>query len=202
MRVLRESSYVAVPWNNGGGITRDILREPSDGATFDWRLSLATIDSPGPFSVFDGCARTLVLVRGAGVQLSFGQHGYSRLSAVGHMVLFDGAWQTSCKLLDGATIDLNLITSKARVQSQSRCLRVATTELIQTAQWTETLVCCVSGAIQLTNMAGETADLAAVDVARCFPGDGAITCRRSGSTEAQVFIGAVRHRDGDAPGRR
>jgi uncharacterized protein len=202
MRILRESGYVAVPWNNGGGITRDILREPLDGTTFDWRLSLATIDSPGPFSVFDGYARTLVLVSGAGVELSFGQHGYARLSTVGHMVLFDGAWQTSCKLLDGATIDLNLITSRARVQSASRCLRVATSALIQAAQWTETLVCCVSGAIQLTNMAGQTEDLAAVDVARCSPGDGTITCRRSGSTEAQVFIGAVRHRDGSGPGER
>jgi hypothetical protein len=97
---------------------------------------------------------------------------------------------------------MNLIISKASVQSASSCVRVATTELIQTAQWTETLVCCVSGAIQLTNMAGHTEDLAAVDVARCSPGDGTITCRRSGSTEAQVFIGAVRHRDRSGPGER
>jgi uncharacterized protein len=195
MRILRESGYRAVPWKNGGGTTREIHREPSDGATFDWRLSLATIDSPGPFSAFDGFARTLVLVSGAGVELSFGQHGHSRLDTVGQMVSFDGAWQTSCKLLDGPSTDLNLIVSRARVQSASSCLRVATTELIQTAQWTETLVCCVSGAIRLTNTAGQTEDLAAVDVARCFPSDGTITCRRSGSIEAQVFISAVRHRD-------
>jgi hypothetical protein len=46
MIVLRESAYHAVPWKNGGGITREIYREPAGSAAFDWRRSLATIDRP------------------------------------------------------------------------------------------------------------------------------------------------------------
>jgi len=41
-------------WKNGGGTTREILRVPAEPTAFDWRLSLATIDSPGPFSAFEG----------------------------------------------------------------------------------------------------------------------------------------------------
>ena len=77
MIILRESSYITVPWKNGGGVTREILRSPPESTAFDWRLSLATIDLPGPFSAFEGYHRTLVLVRGAGVELNFAAHGRS-----------------------------------------------------------------------------------------------------------------------------
>jgi len=191
MIILHESSYVAVPWKNGGGVTREIVRVPPEPTAFDWRLSLASIDSSGPFSAFQGYQRTLVLVRGAGVELDFGQHGRTRLSAAGQMVSFDGAWQTSCTLLDGPSTDLNLIVSQERSRSASRCIQLARSELIQTAAWPETLVCCISGAISLTNTAGETADLGGADVARCSPGDGDITCSPRDSTRAIVFVAGL-----------
>jgi uncharacterized protein len=113
-----------MPWKNGGGVTREMHREPAGAAVFDWRLSLATVDSSGPFSAFDGYTRTLVLVEGAGLDLSFGQHGGARLVAAGQLVSFDGAWPTSCELVDGRTTDLNLIAATERVRSSSRCVRV------------------------------------------------------------------------------
>jgi environmental stress-induced protein Ves len=176
MIVLRATRYVTVPWKNGGGVTREILRSESEGTEFDWRLSLATVDAPGPFSTFDGYHRTLVLVSGAGVELNFVQHGTARLSAVGQAVSFDGAWQTSCTLLDGASTDLNLIVSKDRAQSASRAVQLSAAETIQTADWSELLVCCISGTIRLTNTTGGSEALHATDVARCSPADGAITC--------------------------
>src|SRR5580704_1106020 len=94
MIIMRESRYRAVPWKNGGGVTREVLRVPPEPTAFDWRLSLATIDSPGPFSCFDGYQRTLALVRGPGVELDFGQHGRTQLTRAGQMVSFDGAWAT------------------------------------------------------------------------------------------------------------
>src|ERR1700722_11926200 len=149
MFILRESSYVTVPWKNGGGVTREILRSPPESTAFDWRLSLATIDSSGPFSAFDGYQRTLVLVRGAGIELNFAQHGTSKLNSVGQTVCFDGAWQTSCTLPDGPSSDLNLMVSMQRAQSTSRAVQLAAAETIQTADWSEILVCCLSGAIRL-----------------------------------------------------
>jgi environmental stress-induced protein Ves len=191
MIVMRESSYRAVPWKNGGGVTREILRVPPEPTAFDWRLSLATIASPGPFSAFDGYHRILVLVRGPGVELDFGQHGRTKLTLPGQMVSFDGAWQTSCTLLDGPSTDLNLIVSKERTLAESRSVQLAGAELIQTAQWPQTLVCCISGAVRLTNTAGEVQDLSGVDVARCSPSDGTITCSPRDSTPVRLFVAGL-----------
>lgn len=191
MIIMRESSYRAVPWKNGGGVTREILRVPPEPTAFDWRLSLATIASPGPFSSFDGYHRTLVLVGGLGVELDFGQHGRAKLTMAGQMASFDGAWETSCTLLDGPSTDLNLIVSKERIVSTSRCVQLARAEVIQTAEWPQTLVCCISGAVRLTNTAGEVQDLSGADVARCSPSDGAITCSPRDSTAACVFVAGL-----------
>jgi environmental stress-induced protein Ves len=193
MIVLRETGYAAVPWKNGAGLTREILRVPADATAFDWRLSLATIDRAGPFSAFDGYERSLVLVRGAGIELDFGLHGLAKLSAPGQMASFDGGWQTTCALLDGPSTDLNLIVSKERAAARDRVTRVATTEVIQTSGWAETLVCCISGSVEIRNSAGNTEILAAVDIARCFPADAVVSCTpRAGS--ALLFIAALRHR--------
>jgi environmental stress-induced protein Ves len=194
MIVLRESSYLTVPWKNGGGVTREILRSPPAPAAFDWRLSLATIDSPGPFSAFDGYQRTLVLVRGAGVELNFGHHGTSRLSSPGQTVSFDGAWQTMCTLLDGPSTDLNLIVSQVRAQSLSRVLQLTATRTIQTGGWSQILVCCISGAVRLSNSAGEMQSLHSVDVAQCSQADGTLTCIPQVAV-ANVLVAGVRRRD-------
>jgi environmental stress-induced protein Ves len=191
MIIMRESSYRAVPWKNGGGVTREILRVPPEPTAFDWRLSLATIDSPGPFSSIDGYQRTLVLVRGAGVELDFGQHGRTQLTLPGQMVSFDGAWETSCTLLDGPSTDLNLIVSKERARAASRSVQLGGAELVQTADWPATLVCCISGAVRLTNTAGEEQDLSGVDVARSSPSDGVITCSPRDSAPAHVFVAGI-----------
>ena len=175
-------------------MTREILREPAEPAAFDWRLSLATIDAPGPFSAFDGYHRTLVLVSGAGVELNFAQHGTSRLTIPGQTVSFDGAWQTSCTLLDGSSTDLNLIVCADRVESTSRSAALTEEQVIQTAGWAEVLVCCLSGVMRLTNSAGDVESLHAVDVARCAPSDGAIVCTPEGTGTPNLFVAAVKRR--------
>jgi environmental stress-induced protein Ves len=193
MIVLRETEYVTVPWKNGGGLTREILKVPADAAAFDWRLSLATIESAGPFSAFDGYARTLVLVRGAGVELDFGPHGQATLHAPGQMATFDGAWATRCTLIEGPATDLNLIVAKERAQAQARLIRVTTAELIRTSGWEETLLCCISGSARIENASGSVATLRALDVARCSAEDGVVTCAPQDSGPALLFVGTMRH---------
>jgi|SRR6185437_12018836 len=193
MNVLREANYITVPWKNGGGLTREILKVPSDAPMFDWRLSLASIEIPGPFSTFDGYQRTLVLVRGAGVQLDFGANGQVSLRAPGQTAVFDGAWSTSCTLIDGPSTDLNLMVAKARAEADARVMALTTPELIRTTDWEETLVCCISGSVQTENTAGEIATLGAADIARCNPEDGVLTCGPLGVEPALAFIASVRH---------
>lgn len=194
MLIVRASAHRAMPWKNGGGLTREIFREPAEPAPFDWRLSLASIDASGPFSVFVGYQRTLVLVEGAGVELDFGQHGRSRLSRPGQSVSFDGAWQTRCTLLEGRSTDLNLILATERMCSATDSLHLTDAHLVQTAQWDETLVCCISGVLRVTNAGGQSEELASVDVARCSPTDGAITCSPVGGKPARVFVAGLGRR--------
>ena len=193
MIVVRETEYVTVPWKNGGGLTREILKVPADTAVFDWRLSLATIERAGPFSTFDGYERTLVLVRGAGVELDFGPHGQATLRTPGQMAAFDGAWATSCTLIEGSSTDLNLIVARERAQAQARLVRVTTAELIRASGWEETLICCIRGSARIENASGSVATLDPVDVARCSPEDGVVTCAPQDSGPALLFVGAMRH---------
>lgn len=62
--IILARDLVAVPWANGGGVTRTILdRSSAEGGPL-WRLSLATIDRAGPFSPLPGLVRHFALVEG------------------------------------------------------------------------------------------------------------------------------------------
>ena len=193
MWTLRESNYVTVPWKNGGGLTREILKVPAAADAFAWRLSLATIAAPGPFSAFDGYDRALALVRGAGVELDFGPRGQASLRAPGQLAQFDGAWPTHATPIDGPATDLNLIVARERAESAVHVLQLTTPELIRTSGWEETLVCCLSGIVQLENAAGELETLSSVDVARCDPRDGVMTCGPHGPDAALLLVASLRH---------
>jgi environmental stress-induced protein Ves len=192
MHILREADFVTVPWKNGGGLTREILKAPADAAGFDWRLSLATIAAAGPFSAFPGYQRTLVLVRGAGVELAFGAHGRTRLDAVGKAASFDGAWSTTCELIDGESTDLNLIVAQGRVESDARVVSITSAEGVDTAGWDETLICCISGGVRLETSTGVAEKLAAVDVARCTAAEGLLTCTPIGPNPTRLLLASLR----------
>lgn len=100
------------PWRNGGGRTRELLAWPS---AQDWlcRISRADIDADGPFSAFPGVERWFTVLGGAGVALSL--PGGERVLRPGDAPLsFDGADAPGCRLIDGPTLDLNLMSRQGR----------------------------------------------------------------------------------------
>ena len=68
MQVLRAENYRRMPWKNGGGETTEIAVFPAGAGLddFDWRVSMARVESSGPFSVFPGIDRTLAILEGEG----------------------------------------------------------------------------------------------------------------------------------------
>ena len=110
----------------------------------------------------------------------------------GQLAAFDGAWQTRCTLIDGPSSDLNLMVSRERAEAQTRLLRLTAPEIIHTAGWEETLVCCIQGAAQVEDAQGAVAELASVDVARCAPKDGVLTCAPAGTTPVVLFVASLR----------
>jgi len=113
LRIVRKSSFTRKPWKNGGGVTYEALRVPADGDTFEWRVSVAHIDTSGPFSDFAAYNRTTVLLKGDGVDLEFADGGRHSLRRVGDLAEFDGALATYCTLLGGPCVDLNLMVAKS-----------------------------------------------------------------------------------------
>ena len=101
MQIVRKSSFTATRWKNGGGITHEVIRVPAGDGMFRWRLSVAQIDASGPFSNFAGYDRKMVLLRGAGVRLTFDAAPPVSLLEVGDMAQFDGALKTDCQLVAG-----------------------------------------------------------------------------------------------------
>ncbi len=101
------ASVVPQAWRNGGGQTRELLAWPADA---DWRLriSRADIESDGPFSAFPGVERWFAVLQGAGVALTFADAVHP-LHPGDAPLRFDGAAAPGCRLLDGATQDLNLM---------------------------------------------------------------------------------------------
>jgi len=112
-KIIRQASFTATPWKNGGGMTYEAMREPAGGDPFQWRVSVAHIDASGPFSGFAGYCRSMVLLRGPGLTLKFGNGEQRALRKIGDLAQFDGAMPTHCDLLQGPCVDLNFMASKS-----------------------------------------------------------------------------------------
>ncbi len=105
--LMPSDKVVPQPWRNGGGRTRELLAWP-DPANWRIRVSVADIESDGPFSSFPGVQRWFTVLKGLGVELTIGGEA-QRLTRNDAPLHFDGAATTTCRLLDGPTLDLNLM---------------------------------------------------------------------------------------------
>ncbi len=107
-QLLALADVAATPWRNGGGVTRELLSGPSS-TDWRWRLSVADVAANGPFSRFEHTQRWFAVLEGAGVVLRFAQATH-RLDAHSDVLAFEGEWPCDCDLIEGATLDFNLMT--------------------------------------------------------------------------------------------
>ncbi|HEX7130198.1 MAG TPA: HutD family protein [Rhodanobacteraceae bacterium] len=94
------------PWANGLGRTEVILREPDDGC-WKVRVSIAQVESNGPFSELADTQRLLVPLDGP-MELHFADGRAQRASRFG-VLRFDGAPAPHGVLPEGPTRDFNLM---------------------------------------------------------------------------------------------
>jgi hypothetical protein len=116
----------ATPWKNGGGSTCEIVCQPpgADMDSFDWRVSMATIAANGPFSVFPGVDRVIMLFDGAGVRLQ-GAGVDHRLDTPGAPFAFAGDVALDCALLGGSSTDFNVMTRRSKWRAEVNVLKGA-----------------------------------------------------------------------------
>jgi uncharacterized protein len=192
MQIIRQSSFRAVPWKNGGGVTHEAMRVPAVGDPFRWRVSVARIDASGPFSDFAAYHRTMVLLRGGGVRLKFSNGEGRELREVGDMVEFDGALSTQCELSDGPCVDLNFMTDKTLVGARAHIERLHRPLALASHRHQTTLVFPIDAPVELRS-GSDSAVLEPWDLALISDSEGghATVTHREPFTTAAVFVGRV-----------
>jgi uncharacterized protein len=104
------ANYQRQPWRNGGGWTNEVAKlvDHQTLADWTWRISLAEIESSGPFSQFPHVERILVLLEGHGIELTVDGHRHVLREQYAH-IRFAGEAAVHCSLIDGPTRDLNVM---------------------------------------------------------------------------------------------
>jgi uncharacterized protein len=117
--ILRAAERSAVPWKNGGGVTREVAVHPrgSGFESFDWRVSIAEVRAGGPFSVFPDIDRSMAVLEGA-LSLMIAGRDPLTLSADTPPVHFCGEAHVAAEPLGGAVTDLNVMTRRGRCRSR------------------------------------------------------------------------------------
>ena len=118
LSILRARDRREMPWKNGGGLTSEVIVSPVGASfeTFDWRISIATIQTNGPFSELPGIDRRLVLLEGL-LALRIQDQAPIELSPNGPPVTLAGELPAYAELIAGPVTDLNVMTRRGRFRS-------------------------------------------------------------------------------------
>lgn len=108
-------------WRNGLGWTRPVLQH-ADGCGLLWRISLAEITEPAPFSAFPGLQRTTVLVQGGPVALAARERRW-HLAQPGDRADYPGEWRLRNRAPEHPALFWNVMAARDRVRADVLVLR-------------------------------------------------------------------------------
>ncbi len=166
-RHLRYADLKPTPWKSGGGVTREIAVGPDgagSGDDFLWRLSIAEVATPGPFSVFPGVDRTLTVLEGAGIKLDFAEGDDLVIDVKWRPASFDGGRACDGKLIGGPVTDFNVMTRRPSVSHRVRFVKLSDETLTESLENEVTALLLLSGEV-VVETGGVRAALAPRD---CF----------------------------------
>ncbi|MBK9369353.1 MAG: HutD family protein [Deltaproteobacteria bacterium] len=116
-RVLPDD-WQTMPWRNGGGVTHELLKLGEGAQGFALRISVAEVTADGPFSRFEGVDRSIVLLSGAGMTLTWPRGDRTHLTPAMPHLSFPGEVAPNNRLIDGPTTDLNVMTDRAALTAK------------------------------------------------------------------------------------
>ena len=158
--VVRFAQLTASPWPNCGGVTREVVSAGASGPqAFDWRISIADVSEPGPFSTFPGVDRILTVVEGERMDLVV--DGVEHVLGLHEPFSFDGASRTSCSRLAGPVRDLNVMTRSDRLSATVAIRNLSETRPIA-VDGSQVLV-LLTGSAVVVGADGSRADLHLLD---------------------------------------
>ena len=120
MKLIRYSDLPAVPWKNGGGVTRELACSPAGAGLDDfmWRVSIADVAASGPFSHFPGIERMIMLLNGNGMYLQFENGKRHALTTALEPYRFHGEAHLFAQLANGPSKDFNLMFRREHVEGR------------------------------------------------------------------------------------
>ncbi len=191
MLVLRAADYRRMPWKNGGGETIEMMISPAGASfdSFDWRLSMAHVGAPGPFSLFPDVDRTLSVIAGAGLVLRLADQAPITLDRRATPFAFPGDIAVDSTLVDGPIDDLNVMTRRGRFSHRLvRHTLVAPERLA----WSGDIAVLVAiGGATAIDIGGENITLEPQDAIVLEAGD-ATAFTASPHSEADLFVVDIR----------
>lgn len=118
MRIIRSHAFQRMPWKNGGGETVQIAIDDAARGLDDfiWRVSMARVESDGPFSLFPGIDRTLCILRGAGMTLAVAGREAVEFTQASAPFYFPADIPVEARLVAGGITDLNVMTRRGRAR--------------------------------------------------------------------------------------
>ncbi|EHJ91193.1 HutD/Ves family protein [Vreelandella boliviensis] len=146
-QTLRFDELMPVAWQNGGGVTREVVRQENSGESPGWRVSIAELEKPGPFSVIAGVRRHFTVIGAHPVTLIL--PGKRTTLVPRQSVVFDGDAAVECLLPEGASRALNLMYNPQRWQA--RVAWLAKGERLKRRPGAETLLVAVGGAARMSS---------------------------------------------------
>lgn len=169
MDIRRATDHVAMPWANGRGTTLELAVHPAGAttATLEWRISVATVVEPGPFSALPGIDRVLLMLDDREAVLAV--DGQDVLLRRFDQVSFRGDADVALASVSGPARDLNLMTRR-------RAWRGTMTVVDLAAPVPAVLPADVSWLLVVTGTAdvvrrAQRETLGAMDLVRLEPGD-------------------------------
>ena len=164
--ILRAAARRAVPWKNGGGLTREVAVHPpgSDLGNFDWRLSLAEVRAGGPFSTFPGIDRHLAVISGR-LRLSVAGEDAVLLTPDSRSCEFPGDVPAAAEPLESPVFDLNLMTRRGRFVGRLRRGSAERGTVLRLGSDTSLLLALSPCTVRAASWSGELGALDAVRLA-------------------------------------
>lgn len=126
VRVVAASDARRMPWKNGRGTTLELASDApaGDPSAWTWRLSIADVPEPGPFSRFPGIDRWIACLAGAGLRL----HRNGRADEAprdGEALAFAGEDEVVGEPMGRGVRDINLMLRRDGRRGRLRVVRNA-----------------------------------------------------------------------------
>lgn len=122
IRLLPPAAFRHMPWKNGLGVTIEIAAGPEGAGldAIDWRVSMARVETAGPFSLFRGIDRTLAMLEGESLTLEIAGRDPVRLDQASAPYAFPADVAVFGTPDAGGILDLNVMTRRGRWRHRVR----------------------------------------------------------------------------------